>query len=115
MLGFGGQITMMASRRESILRYQAGEVAPVGRDTFNYMAEGTSSGIRTVARSVAEGFAEAGGHQADTTCPSCRGVVDPTDRHCIHCGATLAQACPSCGAIQPAEARFCGGCGKALV
>ena len=43
----------------SVARYVAAESAPVAKDTFNYMAEGTKDGVKTVARSVAEGVQEA--------------------------------------------------------
>jgi uncharacterized membrane protein len=43
----------------SMVRYIAAESAPVAKDTFNYMAEGTKDGVRTVARSVAEGVQDA--------------------------------------------------------
>ncbi|MGV3771538.1 MAG: hypothetical protein ACO1QB_01460 [Verrucomicrobiales bacterium] len=42
----------------SILRYTATETAPVAADTFNYMAEETKEGVKTVARAVAEGAKE---------------------------------------------------------
>jgi hypothetical protein len=42
----------------AVVRYLAGETAPVAKDTFNYMAEGTQDGVRTIARSAAEGMKE---------------------------------------------------------
>jgi hypothetical protein len=43
----------------AVARYIAAESAPVAKDTVNYMAEGTQDGVRTVARSVAEGIRDA--------------------------------------------------------
>ena len=43
----------------SVARYVAAESAPVAKDTFNYMAEGTKDGVKTVSRAVAEGVQEA--------------------------------------------------------
>ena len=72
-------------------RYMAKEMAPVQRDTFNTMAEGTSDGIRTVAQAIGEGFAAAGQHDKSP-----------------------ANHCTSCGSAHPESARFCPGCGKAI-
>ena len=41
----------------AVLRYQLGEVAPVTKDTFNYLAEGTQEGMKTVATTIGEGIA----------------------------------------------------------
>ena len=65
MMGFGG----------ALARYHAGEDAPVATDTFNYMAEGTQDGVRTVASAIGDGL---------------RGETRKTD------GAD--PACPDCGA-----------------
>ena len=42
----------------AITRYQAGEVAPVGKDTFNYMADRTKGGLKTVASAIGAGLSE---------------------------------------------------------
>lgn len=38
-----------------IARYTAGELAPVAKDTFNYMAKETQEGISDVAEAIADG------------------------------------------------------------
>ena len=68
----------------SVARFVAGEAAPVGKDTFNYMAEGTQEGVRTVARAVGEGLASAG-----VACPRCRHVNGAGAKFCSNCGAAL--------------------------
>src|SRR5262245_40053283 len=50
----------------AIFRFFADESAPVGKDTFNYMAEGTQQGVRTIAKAVGEGLAV-----GSVRCPQC--------------------------------------------
>jgi hypothetical protein len=38
-----------------VLRYAAGEAAPVGKDTFNYMARETKSGVADVSEAFFQG------------------------------------------------------------
>lgn len=63
----GGSITRFGFMGR-VARYMAGEMAPVAKDTFNYMADGTKDGVETIARSIGEGIgagvAAAGGLQA---------------------------------------------------
>jgi len=57
----------------SYTRYVIGETAPVHKDTFNYLAEGTQQGVRTVAKALGEGLT-AGMHRdgsGTTRCPGC--------------------------------------------
>ena len=35
-----------------VARYVAGEIAPVGKDTINYMAKGTQEGVKAVASAI---------------------------------------------------------------
>jgi len=72
-------------------RYVSGEGAPVTKDTFNYLADGTKEGVRTVATAlgagIAAGMAEA---RAAGHCPKCGQGNDADARFCKHCGAGLA-------------------------
>ena len=45
----GGAITKFGFMGR-VARYMAGEMAPVAKDTFNYMADGTKDGVQTIAR-----------------------------------------------------------------
>lgn len=56
---FVGAAMCMFGFMGAIARYQAGEIAPVAKDTVNYMADGTKEGVRTVARTITEGIEEA--------------------------------------------------------
>ncbi len=42
-----------------VYRYVAGEVAPVAKDTANYMGEGIQPGVKAVSKAVAAGILEA--------------------------------------------------------
>ena len=105
----------------SVARYSAGEMAPVAKDTFNYMAEGTEEGVQTVASAIGKGLSDgltAGGPPRDIAvrCPRCNTVTGEDSRYCPACGSPMlkACACPQCGELNDADARFCDNCGKAL-
>jgi hypothetical protein len=75
----------------SINRYVSGEAAPVQKDTFNYLAEGTKEGARTVATAIGEGLA-AGMHQDEyegKRCLRCHHDNDMNSKFCKNCGASL--------------------------
>lgn len=64
VLGFFGLPVMSAGTVMTFLgymgkiaRYMQAETAPVAKDTFNYMAEGTREGVTAVASAVGEGLA----------------------------------------------------------
>jgi hypothetical protein len=77
----------------AIARYQAGEVAPVAKDTINYLAEGTQEGVKTVATAVAEGIAAGmgGPRKADNRCPKCSHSNDADAKFCKNCGVALTE------------------------
>jgi hypothetical protein len=75
----------------SFTRYVFGETAPVQKDTFNYLAEGTQGGVRTVATAVGEGLA-AGmrqGGAAGSRCLRCHHYNDADAKFCKNCGTAL--------------------------
>jgi ribosomal protein L32 len=102
----------------AVSRYMADEVAPVGKDVINYMAEGTQDAVRTVAAAVSEGIrgGAAASQAGDLHCRRCGAANDPAANFCKSCGAAMKQtrACPSCGDMNDADARFCDHCGKPL-
>jgi hypothetical protein len=57
-LMFVGGVMCQFGYLGSVARYVAAESAPVAKDTFNYMADGTQEGIKKVARAVTEGIDE---------------------------------------------------------
>jgi hypothetical protein len=92
-------------------RYVAGETAPVAKDAFNYLAEGTQQGVRDVAAAVGEGLR---GSLPTARCRACGKTNDTDARFCRDCGAILAANCPGCGHANAPEAKFCDDCGKPL-
>jgi len=106
----------------AVARYQAAEVAPVGKDTFNYLADGTRDGVKTVAGAIGAGLAAglggAGAGQAERVvrCHKCNADNDANAKFCGRCGAALAKTrpCPGCGELNDPDARFCDACGKAM-
>lgn len=57
-LMFVGFVLCMYGFMGAAARYVAAESAPVASDTFNYMAENTQDGVKTVAKAVTQGVAE---------------------------------------------------------
>jgi hypothetical protein len=75
----------------SFARYYFGETAPVVKDTFNYLADGTKGGVRTTAQAIGEGLAEGlATARPRTICPRCNQANDPDAKFCKHCGAAIA-------------------------
>jgi hypothetical protein len=102
----------------AVTRYLADEVAPVGKDVVNYMAEGTQDAVRSVAAAVGEGLRGDSPGQAThgLHCPKCGTPNETTAKFCKACGTGLVKSlhCPSCGGLNDADARFCDHCGKPL-
>lgn len=99
-------------------RYVANEVAPVGKDVVNYMAEGTRDAVRDVAAAVGEGL-RAGAPAREVRvvrCHRCNADNEAAANFCKGCGAPLAKTkpCPGCGELNDPDARFCDNCGKAV-
>jgi hypothetical protein len=118
LLGVGVGISKFAFLG-TVGRYVAGEVAPVAKDTMNYMADGTKGAVRTMATAMGEGL-RAGMGDKDTTmaerqtCSSCGEANDDTAKFCKSCGKPLAKTCAACGQANDADAKFCDNCGGRL-
>jgi hypothetical protein len=119
ILGVGIVLTKLGYMGR-IARYMANEVAPVGKDTFNYVARGTRGSVQDLAAAVGAGLREGrSASSPDATeipCTKCGERNDPTANFCKSCGLpTKSEAvCSSCGDKNDADARFCDNCGKAL-
>ena len=98
----------------AVSRYVAGEVAPVGRDTFNYMATGTKEGVRDLAGAISEGFSGLADERVE--CPECQHANDAEARFCDQCGGQMVtrKTCSSCSTTNNASARFCDQCGSPM-
>lgn len=120
LLFFGSVLTMMGFAGV-VARYQANEMAPVGRDAVNYMADGTQGGVGAIASAVAggirDGLSEDGSSSAQRLdCPQCAAVNDADARFCDHCGVELIRqtTCSTCNAVNDPEAHYCDHCGQPL-
>jgi hypothetical protein len=75
----------------SVARYQASEMAPVAKDTVNYMVEGTKDSIKEVSKSIQEGINEGNGmmqssDDAGLFCTQCGRQQEADARYCKYCG-----------------------------
>lgn|GEM_PF-126605 len=117
LLGIGGAITKFAYMG-TVARYVSNEIAPVGKDVVNYMAEGSQESVRTLTRSIAVGLREgmSGTHGNGTMvhCPACGTANQVGSKFCDQCGKPLTIVCRGCGASNEADSTFCDQCGKAL-
>jgi len=103
----------------SIFRYSAGEMAPVGKDAFNYMAENTKDGIKTVASAIGEGLragSPTAGGGTQIRCHKCNHANAAESKFCGQCGASLGKTkpCPACHELNDPDAKFCDNCGKPM-
>ena len=99
-----------------LMRYQAQEMAPVAKDTFNYVADGTREGIKTVAGAIGQGLREGGlssGPQTMVRCHKCNALMEAEAKFCSRCGQAAGEmkACPQCRELNDPDARFCDNCG----
>lgn len=100
-------------------RYVAGEVAPIAKDTVNYIAEGSKDSIATISRAVGEGMARSQSGAAATTlvrCHKCNGDNPVDAKFCSHCGVALLKTreCEHCHELNDPDARFCDNCGRSF-
>ena len=119
-LGFAGLVLTMYGFLGAFARYSAGEVAPVGKDTFNYMAEGTQDGVRTMATAFGEGLGlrePTSGTAGSVACPKCSHANDVDAKFCDDCGSALPRSsvCASCRQQNDPDAKFCDNCGRPLI
>lgn len=118
-IGFVGLVLTSYGFLGSVLRYSAQETAPVGKDTFNYMAEGTKDSVKTLASAVGEGLRAGSPAPASAErvrCHKCNRANDMDAKFCSGCGAPLAKTkpCPACREMNDPDARFCDNCGRPL-
>ncbi len=119
-LTFAGAVMTSYGYMGKVMRYQAQEMAPVAKDTFNYMADGTQEGIKTVAGAIGQGLREGGfgsstGTEAKVRCHKCNALNEPDAKFCDQCGGAMAKSkpCPQCNEVNDPDAKFCDNCGYA--
>ncbi|MFN0198226.1 MAG: double zinc ribbon domain-containing protein [Planctomycetaceae bacterium] len=113
---FVGAILAKFAYLGSITRFMAEEVTPVGIDTFNTMADGTSAAVRDIASAVGAGL-HAGLHrdanERAMRCHQCHDENPADAKFCQSCGTSLSEnrLCAQCGEVCEPEAKFCHQCG----
>lgn len=114
LIAIGSALTK-AGFAGAVARYQAGEYAPVAKDTFNYVADGTRDSVRSIASAVGEGLR---GEAVEDTlpCPACDASNEPDSKFCDQCGGAFPgeKSCPGCGEVNGPDARFCDRCGERI-
>jgi len=98
-LGFGG----------AVAKYQSREYAPVAKDTFNYLATKTTSGVKEISKAVHEGTSA-----NSITCPKCNEKNPNHAKFCNYCGEQLGKICPQCEQENTIDALYCNHCGESL-
>jgi RNA polymerase subunit RPABC4/transcription elongation factor Spt4 len=117
LLFAGGVMTQMGYMGK-VLRYMSQEAAPPAKDTFNYMADGTKEGIKTVAGAIGQGLRESGvvngAQRTMVRCHKCNALVPGDAKFCGQCGCSLGKtkACPNCRELNDPDAKFCDNCGQ---
>ncbi len=100
----------------AVSRYVANEVAPVGKDVVNYMADGTKDAVRDVAAAIGEGISSSHNDREVhvVRCHKCNESNETSANFCKSCGASLSKsvACAKCGELNDPDARFCDNCGQ---
>lgn len=109
-LMFVGLVLTKVAYLGAVSRYMAAESAPVGKDTINYMVDGTKESIRDAAAAVRDGLA---GETSQRTCPECQHEFDVGAQFCDQCGYRIVadKQCVQCGTSNDADAKFCDSCG----
>jgi len=117
LMAVGGAITRFAYLG-AVTRYMADEIAPVGKDVINYMADGTKGAVRDLASAVGEGLGlkPSAAESPAARCPQCDADNETSANFCKECGAPLAKSriCRACGHANAPDAQFCDHCGKAV-
>ena len=94
-------------------RYQASELAPVGKDVANYMMDNTKDSAKGFAGAIGEGLAQASTAAVQQKqCAACGNDLDDNSQFCDQCGAPTRKSCAKCGTDNEGDAKFCDACGQ---
>lgn len=117
-LVFVGGVMTQFGYMGKVARYAAGEMAPVAKDTFNYVATESKEGITAVAGAIGQGLKDGGislGAEIKdyVRCHKCNSIQDADAKFCDDCGTTLVKnkQCPICNELNDPDAKFCDNCG----
>jgi hypothetical protein len=105
-LTFVGSVLLSYSYMGQVARYTSSQVAPVVKDTTNYLIDGTKDEIVDLVQGIR-------GQQGKCKCPFCGDENDADAIYCDYCGKKLKKTC-TCGEVNAADSRFCKRCGRQL-
>lgn len=97
----------------AVSRYAASEMAPVKKDTTNYLLDGTRNETKKTVQEVVQAV-KGNGESQGPVCPKCGKENTAGSFYCDNCGASLNKKCPACGELNAPEAKYCRKCGKSL-
>ena len=102
----------------TVARYRAREIAPVAKDTVNYMFDGTKDSAKDFAGAVREGIT--GGNEKMepmVRCHKCNSENPLNAKFCNNCGAALSKSkkCPVCDELNDHDSKFCDNCGHKFI
>ena len=97
-LTFVGAVMSGAGFMGAAARYQAEEIAPVGKDTINYMVDGTKDSIKEVSKAIHEGMQESKGNTGAVNIAGNESVI----------------YCSKCGKDNESAAMYCNACGSKI-
>lgn len=103
VLGYGG----------AMAQYQSKEYAPVAKDTFNYLAKETTSGVKSISSAIHEGK-QTNPQSQMMACLNCDFSNESDSKFCSECGESLQASCGKCGTINDRSAKFCDQCGSKM-
>ncbi|KGR78993.1 zinc ribbon domain-containing protein [Ureibacillus manganicus] len=107
---FVGIVLTQAGFAGAIAQYGSREIAPVAKDTFNYLASETASGVKEISKAIHEGT----NSTHSITCVKCNAKNSSDSKFCKQCGDKLVQVCHHCEKENSSDARYCNYCGKSL-
>lgn len=102
---FPGLVCLSYGYMGSVARYTASEVAPVKKDTINYMLDGTKDEIARTIKTVRGNV---------LTCTNCGEDLDIDSSFCNHCGYKIKKECNNCNTVNDSDSKYCKTCGKEL-
>ena len=111
--------TFFAHARE-ISSYTASSIAPVIKDTAEYLAPTTNNVVKEISESVSEGIAKGksssnkGANAGKVVCQNCGHKNESTAKFCSNCGNAITQDkfCTACGTKLENNDKFCPNCGQ---
>lgn len=100
---FIGIVFLIFGFMKELNSFAASQSAPVHKDVFNYMLDGTREELSKTINASNK-----------IVCPNCKCENDKDALFCSSCGHKLKNICSKCNAENDADAKFCKNCGEEL-